>query len=292
MALSTNMGGSVVACARCGCGIAGSTALLDPFAIYCQSCVAITQQEVFSLQKQIEKLTNENKLLKAKQENYDLEFGRARAKSESIEKAYQEESTERLNIRAERDWARNALLFWKSFLDHQKTAKTCPYCSKFEPCPMIKEIETQATSATPQWKCALCEEREAEMAMMQKALGEVRNFLGHEQRCGKCGHAVCDFGKELYRTATKMSEQAASNGGGSRLLAKMNSMIGDFSFLGDNAALMYSRGKYQVIKIDPKKIMVGDVVILSTSDNPKHSVEIAKRHQETMATAHKQEVVK
>lgn len=275
-----------IPCGRCGSAINGAANILDPFIIYCQACAALTSQESMSQQKKIEQLTSQNNNLKMKQDTFDMEIAKHKARAESIEKAYNDESNDRLAMRADRDWARNALLFWKSFLDHQKVSKTCPYCSKFESCPALKEIETQAMSATPQWKCAGCEEREAGTAVMERAVREIMEFMKHEGACNKCGHVACDFGKDLFRSAQRLASNALLDGGGSRLLARLASSMNDFSFLGENTAILYSKGKYQVVKVDPKKIMTGDVVLLSSSNTPKNAVDLARRQQEITATDH------
>ena len=277
---ATAMNQPIVMCGRCGGHMLGTVLIQEStFVILCTSCKMIMDQETLSLSKQLNEYKKENQNLKVRQENHDNEVQRLKSRVEFYQKAYETETSDRIELRVDRDMARNAIQFWKVFLEHWKTIKACAFCSKFQPCPVMKMTEEQAVSATPEWNCETCKKKDEQMSTMRNASESAHEHFRHMQKCSKCGELPCPTGRETYLFAVKHLENALQSNGGKSILDKLSRSVQDFSFLGDYSAILYYEGEYRTLRLDPRKIQMGQIKILSTSPSLKEALEMAKNAQ-------------
>jgi len=288
MALSSGQSMNTLICNRCGNTISASVTTYESFTIYCQACNALMSQEMLSIKKKNEQLSMENMAFKQKQDNVDQTISKLKSRTETIEKAYMDEASDRLEIRAQRDWARNAIMFWKSFLDHWKVKASCQFCTANVPCQTMKLIEEQALLATPQWECEDCKKKESDCAVMKTAIISWNENQRHVRNCHECTIALnnlssCDTQRDLFRTMSRAMSNAENSEAGNQLLNKLFHIIKDFSFLGEGAAIMFDGGVYHVIKLDIRKMKSSDVNYLSVGQDPKTALDKAK-HIQTLET--------
>lgn len=271
-------------CARCGNTVSVND---DPAYCYCGTCDKIVKQEISSLQKKIASYEKEISLLRDQVANLENSSSMALSKMKTVESAYSDEAKERLQIRVERDEARNAIMCWKSMVDHMKAKASCAQCTAGLPCQILKLLGDQVNSQTPKWDCPDCVEKLSSIAALTNVLLMYQKFVSHRQGCVTCsefGRHFCSAGEEYMKSFTRESKKAGSPSiMVSELWQKLSKSIETLAMFGDGSSLILMNGKYYVARLNNMRL--GDMKVLGSGHNPKEACEMAVKSCEQVNLA-------
>lgn len=261
-------------CIRCNGGVRSIDAR-----IYCASCLKLVQTEMAGDKHKISILSE-----KLSEAEHSLSISRdILSSNQKMMKATAEAAShmglEELRLRAELSRTKASLTAWRIYHEHLKSRKSCTPCRNGMDCDLLKHLEMEALSDSPDVKCEKCEKLEAWGAASKQVMMKLFNLFDHDRCCTSCSRRPkrqCFEGMEMLQGLNSMAKaQLSDDQVGVRILRRLEGSVQDFSILGQGATVLFDGQGYKVMKVDWSLVPIEVGRILSFSPTLKDAINHA-----------------